>query len=145
MAGREGRVPALFPSGDVVVPGWRLASALSGALRSAMGRLRRRSSVDEAWEAGADAVRSFRVGRRGLTLRCGSGSFIVTQAGDPLDHVLEAGDVWRTSARGRVAAWALRAGTLVLVAPRRTEDRGSGATSGRQRGAARSPPSSWPR
>jgi hypothetical protein len=54
----------------------------------------------------------FRPGRGGLALRCLGGSFLVTQAGDPSDHVLASADEFRTAARGLVVAWALSEGAI---------------------------------
>jgi hypothetical protein len=54
----------------------------------------------------------FRPGRGGLALRCLGGSFLVTQEGDPSDHVLARADEFRTASRGLVVAWALAEGTL---------------------------------
>jgi len=59
-----------------------------------------------------DATLALRPGRGGLVLACQSGLFLVTQAGDPLDHVLEPFQVFRSHGRGRVVAWALREGVL---------------------------------
>ena len=50
--------------------------------------------------------------RRGVTVRARAGSFLVTQEGDPIDHVLEPGDGFRTGRRRRVVAWALSGGAL---------------------------------
>jgi len=54
----------------------------------------------------------FRPGRRGLAIRCVAGSFLVTQEGDPADHVLGGADEFRTAARGLVVAWALSDGSI---------------------------------
>ena len=59
---------------------------------------------------------AFRPGRRGLALWCGSGTVVVTQTGDPVDHVLVAGEEFRTARRGRVVAWALSE-AIVEVGP----------------------------
>lgn len=60
----------------------------------------------------ADATLRFRPGRRGLELRSDGGTFLVTQEGDPVDHVLEPEDRYCTRRRGLVVVWALRAGRL---------------------------------
>jgi hypothetical protein len=54
----------------------------------------------------------FRPGRRGLFLRSIDGTFLVTQEGDPADHVLEGAGEFRTGSRGLVVAWALSPGTI---------------------------------
>jgi hypothetical protein len=71
------------------------------------------------WEAAEDATAAFRPRWAGLTLTCRAGTFVVTQEKDAVDHVLEAGDRFRTTSRGRVAAWALRAGALEVGGARR--------------------------
>jgi len=40
-------------------------------------------------------------------VRCCAGSLLVTQEGDPEDHVLFAGEVFNAARRGLVVAWAL--------------------------------------
>ncbi|GEJ58681.1 DUF2917 domain-containing protein [Anaeromyxobacter diazotrophicus] len=54
-----------------------------------------------------DATVALRPGPRGLRLRCHRGTLMVTQEGDPLDHVLEQGEVVELGRRGLVAVWAL--------------------------------------
>jgi len=49
---------------------------------------------------------------RGLRLRAERGTFLVTQEGDPEDHVLRGTDEVRTARRGLVVVWALSAGAL---------------------------------
>ncbi len=61
---------------------------------------------DETW--------AVRPGRRGLALRSQRGTLLVTQEGDPLDHVLEAGEEFTTTRRGLVVVWALSAGALAV-------------------------------
>ena len=56
---------------------------------------------------GLDATLRLAPGRRGLALRVNEGCVLVTQQGDELDHVLEAGEEVRLSGRGVVVAWAL--------------------------------------
>ncbi len=50
-------------------------------------------------------------GRR-LSLRGQRGTLLVTQEGDPLDHVLEPGDELCTAGRGLVVVWALSEGAI---------------------------------
>ena len=51
----------------------------------------------------------------GAVLRVRSGSVLVTQEGDPEDHVLGAGEEFRASGRGLAVAWALRASDVVVA------------------------------
>ena len=77
------------PSG----PAGRLADALAAALgrwAPGVGRARR-------WELAPDATVSLRPGRRGLLLRCERGLLLVTQEGDPEDHVLSQGEEHRAA------------------------------------------------
>jgi hypothetical protein len=71
------------------------------------------------WEAARDATASFHPGRAGLVLEALRGTFLVTEEGDPADHVLARGDVFRAASSGRVAAWALEAGALEVRGARR--------------------------
>lgn len=73
------------------------------------------SAPPQAWEAALDWTHPFRPGPDGLVLTCRTGTFLVTQEGDPEDHVLEAGGSFRTRNPGLVVAWALRAGVLVAL------------------------------
>ncbi len=64
----------------------------------------------------------FRPGAGGFVLRCHSGTLVVTQEGDPLDHVLGPRDEFRTKSRGLVVAWALSDGSVTAY-PARTRNR----------------------
>jgi hypothetical protein len=57
------------------------------------------------------------LGRAGLEVRCTRGLALVTVEGDPEDHVLSAGETFRTSHRGRLAVWALEPAGLRLTRP----------------------------
>ena len=57
---------------------------------------------------------ALRPGARGLSLRGQRGTFLVTQEGDPLDHVLEPGGELRTTRRGLVVIWALSDGVIAV-------------------------------
>jgi hypothetical protein len=102
----------------LVLPGSTAGATARGALAVALERVggwwarRARPAPARLWEAAADGTTAFRPGSMGLALTCRAGTFLVTQEGDPVDHVLEAGDSFRTSSRGRVAAWALCPGAL---------------------------------
>lgn len=54
-------------------------------------------------------------GRGGLSLRVASGRVLVTQSGDPEDHVLARGECLRLAGRGRVVAWALEPSVLIVA------------------------------
>ena len=56
----------------------------------------------------ANTARSLRLGAFGLLLRCVYGLVVLTQKGDLHDHVLRPGEVFRTTRRGLVVAWALQ-------------------------------------
>jgi len=74
---------------------------------------------------GLDATLRLAPGRRGLALRVNEGCVLVTQQGDELDHVLEAGDEVRLSGRGVVVAWALSPSRVAVgAAPEATVRRG---------------------
>lgn len=88
------------------------AARLLGAWRA--WRAARTGTGAQRWQAAQNATAAFHPGPGGLTLTCVTGTFLVTQAGDPADHVLEPGDAMKTCSRGRVAAWALRAGVLCV-------------------------------
>ena len=53
-----------------------------------------------------DETVSFKPDGSGLVLVCRLGSLIVTQEGDPEDHVLGSLEEFRSSPRGKVVAWA---------------------------------------
>jgi hypothetical protein len=76
---------------------------------------------------GLDATLRLAPGRRGLALRVNEGCVLVTQQGDELDHVLEAGDEVRLPGRGVVVAWALTPSRVAvgeaLQAPARRDGR----------------------
>lgn len=55
----------------------------------------------------------------GFRIRAERGVFIVTQEGDPEDHVLPAAGEFRTAATGLVVVWALSDGAFEVDEPRR--------------------------
>ena len=77
-----------------------------------------------------DATLRLVPGRRWLTLRVRDGCVLVTQQGDPADHVLAAGEELRFSGRGLVVAWALSPSRIAVGEVTATEPRLA------QRGAA---------
>lgn len=61
-----------------------------------------------------NATKSLRPGAEGLALQVVSGLMVVTQEGDPRDHELRPGDVFRTTSRGLLVAWALSDGSFTV-------------------------------
>lgn len=51
---------------------------------------------------------------RGLAVTCRSGTLLVTQEGDPLDHVLGPGEAFLAAPRGLVVVWALSDGAVAV-------------------------------
>lgn len=97
-------------------------TTLEAVLERVLGWWARRSRstpAQQLWAAGADSTASF-APRGGLVLTSRSGIFLVTQEGDPADHVLVRGETFRAAPRGRVAAWALAPGVLEVRPPRST-------------------------
>ncbi len=110
----QATLPARRGGGWIRSPQARLARWLLGLVP-----LRRAPrSTARTFRLGRDATLAFRARRAGLTLSCQSGVFLVTQEGDPDDHVLGSGDTFRTASPGRVVAWAFQAGVLVGPAQR---------------------------
>jgi hypothetical protein len=66
------------------------------------------------WQLGRDETIRLPLGRRPLVARLERGSVIVTQTGDPEDHVLGAGEEVRLARHGLTVAWALEPSVLVL-------------------------------
>ena len=54
---------------------------------------------------------------RGLAVTCRSGTLVVTQTGDPEDHVLQVGEAFRPARRGLVVVWALSRGAVAVESP----------------------------
>ncbi len=57
------------------------------------------------WDLAKDATLRIRPGRSGVVLRADRGCLLVTQPGDPEDHVLQAGEEVRLPRGGDVVAW----------------------------------------
>lgn len=55
-----------------------------------------------------------RPARRGLEVTCRAGTLLVTQEGDPLDHVLRPGESFRPAPRRLVVVWALSDGAVAV-------------------------------
>jgi hypothetical protein len=91
------------------------AAGANGGLRSLLRRLGgwarpgsgTRLVETGAWELPRDSTLGLRPGHGGVAVRCREGTLLVTQAADPLDHVLTPGDEVKLGRRGRVAIWAL--------------------------------------
>ncbi len=56
----------------------------------------------------------FRPAGRRLALLCDAGTLVVTQAGDPLDHVLRPGESFLSAPRGLGVVWALSEGAVAV-------------------------------
>jgi hypothetical protein len=69
--------------------------------------LRSRRVEMGAMRLAADGTVSLAPRGRALTVSARGGTVLVTQAGDPRDHVLAAGEKVRLAARGLVVVWAL--------------------------------------
>lgn len=54
---------------------------------------------------------------RGLAVTCRSGTLVVTQTGDPEDHVLRPGEAFLAARRGLVVVWALSRGAVAVESP----------------------------
>jgi hypothetical protein len=78
----------------------------------------RRLSLVEAWNPQRNETRPLPIGRQGLRVRVDQGLVLVTQAGDPLDHVLEPGAELRLDGSGLVVAWALEPSSVRLFRDR---------------------------
>jgi hypothetical protein len=64
-----------------------------------------------------DATLRIEPGKAGVTVRCDAGTLLVTQEGDPSDHVLGPGDELRVAGRGLAVAWALSDAVLTVLRP----------------------------
>jgi hypothetical protein len=67
-----------------------------------------------AWDLRRDETLRLAPGPGGLVLRAERGSLVVTQEGDPDDHVLGPGDELALRARGLAVVWALSAACLAV-------------------------------
>lgn len=71
----------------------------------------------ERWTAGRDETLRLSPGRGGLAVRVEEGLVLVTQAGDPADHVLGPGDELRLEGPGLGVAWAFEPSRAVIARP----------------------------
>ena len=67
-----------------------------------------------SWKLGRDETLRLPLGRHPLVARVERGSVMLTQAGDPEDHVLGPGEAVQLAPRGLAVAWALTSAVLVL-------------------------------
>lgn len=73
---------------------------------------RRREGSTGTFDLAADETRRFRAVGGDLVLHADCGEILVTQEGDPEDHVLTEGGEWSTRGSGLVVAWALKPSRL---------------------------------
>ena len=66
------------------------------------------------WAISENRTLPLRPAGRGLDVTCRAGTLLVTQEGDPLDHVLGPGDAFRAAPRGLVVVWALSDGAVAV-------------------------------
>jgi hypothetical protein len=91
--------------------------SLAGRLSRWLGGIRpghgeRLEPPPGCWQVRDNETLSLRPGRGGVLLRPQRGTFLVTQEGDPLDHLLGQGDEFRAAGRRLVVAWALSDGAI---------------------------------
>jgi hypothetical protein len=67
------------------------------------------------WDLGQDTTLRLPSRPDGLAVHVISGEVLVTREGDPVDHVLGAGNDLHLSGRGLTVAWALSTARLVLA------------------------------
>jgi hypothetical protein len=59
------------------------------------------------FELGRNAARALPASRNGIRVQVRRGALVVTQAGDPEDHIVRAGEALALPPGGLVVAWAL--------------------------------------
>jgi hypothetical protein len=96
----------------------------AGAWLSTVGEV-----AGASWELPQDATLRLRPGRGGLAVRCRAGTLLVTQAGDPLDHVLSPGEEVTLGPRGLVVVWALSDAAIAAAGARVSNRSGRGRSS----------------
>jgi hypothetical protein len=72
---------------------------------------------EQVVELKRDATLALPRGASGVRVQVRSGTVLVTQAGDPEDHVLRTGEVLTLPPGGLVVAWALTPSTVSLRGP----------------------------
>jgi hypothetical protein len=70
------------------------------------------------WALAQDETARLTPGRDRVVVSVEQGCIVVTQEGDPKDHVLGPGDLLQLSERGLAVAWALRPSEIVVVGGR---------------------------
>jgi hypothetical protein len=83
-------------------------------------RAGRREAARGLCELAKDTTLALRPGPGGLRVRSHRGTMLVTQAGDPLDHVLEEGGMAELGRRGLVVVWALSDAVVAVEGRGRT-------------------------
>jgi hypothetical protein len=78
----------------------------------------RTGSGTGVWDLAQDATMRLPRGRSGVVARAERGTLVVTQAGDPEDHVLRPGEEVRLPRGGLAVAWALTPSVLAVRDPR---------------------------
>jgi hypothetical protein len=81
----------------------------------AVARRFRREPPSGRYRLRRDATASFRPGTGGVEILGQRGLLLVTQAGDPRDHILGPGGRFGSSGRGRIAIWALSEAAFAVI------------------------------
>jgi len=76
---------------------------------------RRGAARTGAWELAENQACRLVPGRDGVAIRVNSGCLVITQEGDPEDHVLLAGEDLRMSGSDAVVAWAMSPSSFVVT------------------------------
>jgi DUF2917 family protein len=77
-------------------------------------KAQRTGSGTRVWQLARDATLRLPPARGGILVRAERGTVLVTQAGDPEDHVLGAGEEVRLPPGGLAVAWALTPSVLAV-------------------------------
>jgi Protein of unknown function (DUF2917) len=77
----------------------------------------RRGTAINLWRLAQDETLRLDPGKGGIVARAQCGTVVVTQTGDPEDHVLLAGEEMRIPRGGVVVAWALTPSVLAVRDP----------------------------
>ncbi len=76
---------------------------------------RRGAARTGAWELAENQAFRLVPGRDGVAIRVNSGCLVITQEGDPEDHVLLPGEGLRMTGREAVVAWAMSPSSFVVT------------------------------